>query len=85
MTRLNWRRRHWITNPQRRYWEAEAGEGQTYTIEPVPFRGWQAALNRRRADGGSCVLPPLMKSKAEAVAWCEADFAQREMELVGIA
>jgi hypothetical protein len=81
MAYMNWQRRHRITNPQRRYWEAAVGGGVTYQISPVPFRGWQAS----RQEGNQCILPGMVKTKAEAVAWCEADFAQREMQWVGIA
>ena len=78
---LNWRRRCYIVNPDRRWWEADVGGGVQYHLHPVALRGWQA----ERVEGTKCTLPPLMKTKAEAQAWCENDYAQHEMEMVGIA
>ena len=86
---MNWQRRRWLTDPKRTYWHADVGGGVFYTLETVPFRGWQASRNEqtplRSGRGSRCVLPPLMRTKAEAVAWCENDYAQRQMEIVGIA
>jgi hypothetical protein len=81
---MNWRRRCYITNPKRRWWEADVGGGVTYRIDPVPFVGWEAE-RADRSSGLNATLSPTFKTKAEAVAWCENDYAQREMEMVGIA
>jgi hypothetical protein len=77
---LSWRRRYYIGS-DRRWWDADAGGGVTYALRPAPFRGWQAA----RHEGNKAIYPPLVKTKAEAVAWCERDHAERAMEIVGIA
>ena len=82
---LTWRRRYYLTirdsrGNHRTYWEAEA-DGCTYHLHSIPFRGWQAERN----EGNQCTLPGIVRTKAEAVAWCENDYAQRQMQIVGIA
>jgi hypothetical protein len=80
MNALIWRKRYMMTSTKP-YWRADCADGSHYRLRAVPFKGWQAA----RQVLACCTMPGIVKTKAEAMAWCENDYAQRQMEVVGTA